>query len=357
MNKMNKIFQEDIDLIINDDIDWKYFQNKKIFITGAGGFLGGYIVGALIKANQKYNLKINLVCSLRKIKKDSWLFKDSLVLNNIHLVENDLNSSELIIDENDIDIIIHAASQASPKFYSIDPIGTMLPNILGTKNLLDLACRQKSFKKFLFISTSEIYGNFKESLKINESSMGTVDPYNERSCYSESKRAGETLCLSYSKQKKIITQVIRPFHTYGLGLKHDDGRVFADFAFNIANNKDIIMNSSGESVRAFCHAIDAIRGIFFILTKGEDNRAYNLANEDAVLSVKELSDMLVNLFPEKKLKVTQEIPDSSYIETKVKLNIPDTKNLQALGWKPKVSPDIGFKRFIIGLENDLKSTN
>ena len=178
MNKMNKIFQEDIDLIINDDIDWKYFQNKKIFITGAGGFLGGYIVGALIKANQKYNLKINLVCSLRKIKKDSWLFKDSLVLNNIHLVENDLNSSELIIDENDIDIIIHAASQASPKFYSIDPIGTMLPNILGTKNLLDLACRQKSFKKFLFISTSEIYGNFKESLKINESSMGTVDPYN-----------------------------------------------------------------------------------------------------------------------------------------------------------------------------------
>jgi nucleoside-diphosphate-sugar epimerase len=351
---MNKVFQEDLDIITSDDLNWDHFKDKKILITGAGGFLGGYLVGAFAKANYKYNLNINIVCSVRKIKKNSWLYEESIKLDNLDLIETDLNVDQFNINENDVNIIIHAASQASPKFYSIDPIGTMLPNIIGTKNLLDFACKQKKFERFLFVSSSEIYGYFDESSRINESSMGVIDPFDIRSCYSESKRAGETLCISYAKQKNIPIQIIRPFHTYGLGLKEDDGRVFADFAFNIAKNKDIKMNSSGDAVRAFCHAIDAIRGVFFILIKGEINKAFNLANEEGVLSIKELSDLLVSLFPDKKLKVEQNIPDSNYLVSKVRFNVPDTKNLKKLGWVPKINPEKGFKRFIIGIESKIK---
>jgi len=74
-------------------------------------------------------------------------------------------------------------------------------------------------------------------ISIKEDSFGFIDPMLVRSCYSESKRMGENICVSYTNQYNIKCKIVRPFHTYGPGLLLDDGRVFADFVSSIVNKK------------------------------------------------------------------------------------------------------------------------
>jgi dTDP-glucose 4,6-dehydratase len=99
------------------------------------------------------------------------------------------------------------------------------------------------------------------------------------------------------------TYIVRPFHTYGPGLQENDGRVFADFVFDIVRGQDIKMKSDGSARRAFCYVTDAIIGFFTVLLKGEIATPYNVANPAAELSVRNLADLLVSLFPEKCLRV------------------------------------------------------
>ena len=143
---------------------------------------------------------------------------------------------EKIIIDSKIDFIIHAASQASPKFYGKDPVGTINANVIGTINLLELAKRNK-VEKFLYFSSSEVYGNLnEEDIPTKEDKFGSIDPCNVRSCYSEGKRAGETICISWKHQYSIPVVIVRPFHTYGPGMDLNDGRVYADFIKNIVYN-------------------------------------------------------------------------------------------------------------------------
>ena len=123
--------------------------------------------------------------------------------------------------------IIHAASQASPKYYGVDPVGTLSANVLGTMHLLDLA-RHHPVISFLYFSSGEVYGET-ASVPTKESDYGYLDPTSVRSCYAESKRMGENMCVSYHKQYDVPAKIVRPFHTYGPGMKLDDGRVLRGF--------------------------------------------------------------------------------------------------------------------------------
>ena len=108
-------------------------------------------------------------------------------------------------------------------------------------------------ESFLFLSSGEVYGAI-DSVHIptGEKEYGFIDPTDVRSCYGESKRMGETMCISYFHQFNIPSKIVRPFHTYGPGMQLDDGRVFADFVSDIVNGKDIVMKSDGSAIRAFC---------------------------------------------------------------------------------------------------------
>ena len=93
----------------------------------------------------------------------------------------------------------------------------------------------------MFFSSGEVYGNpLNHSKQIKENDYGYLDPTNLRSCYAESKRMGEAMCIAYSKQFKIHTNIVRPFHTYGPGVSLDDGRVFADFVSDVVSKKNIL---------------------------------------------------------------------------------------------------------------------
>ena len=261
----------------------------------------------------------------------------------LKIIRQDVNKN-FKLDEK-INYIIHAASKASPKYYKEDPVNTILPNVLGTKNLLELGIKHK-IDGFLFLSSGEIYGDMKKR-KILEDSVGKINPLELRSCYAESKRMGENMCVSWNKQFNVPTKIARIFHTYGPGLKLDDGRVFADFVSNIVNNKNIVMKSNGNAKRPFCYITDTITALFLILLKGDNANAYNVSNPSCIISINELAKTLTKLFSNKNLKVIKKSNNGEkYMKSLVMNQIPDISKIRQLGYEPKISIKAGFLRTV-----------
>lgn len=336
---------EDFNQIKNSSIDWNRFANKTILITGANGFLPAYMVETLLLLNNhilKYS-PCKVIALVRNEKHIKERFSNYLSDENLKIIVQDV-ANQININEK-IDYIIHAASPASPKYYNIDPVGVIMPNVLGTKNTLELA-RKNNIEGYLYFSSGEVYGQLNDGEVINEDKYGYLDPTTVRACYGESKRMGENLCVSYGHQYNIPVKIVRPFHTYGPGMKLDDGRVFADFVKNIVNNEDIEMKSDGSATRAFCYLADATVGFFKILLEGKNNNAYNLANSNGVISIKDLATELVNMFPEKGLKAIFAEQNKDYLQSPVKGNSVDTSKLESLDWKATTTIKDGFKKTI-----------
>lgn len=350
---LNRILKEDFDYISSLSLPFNELKNSKILITGSSGFIPSYLIKFILYLNTKFkDINISVIGLTRNKEKSEikfnqyknnkylkFIFQD--VINPIHLTDK-------------IDYIIHAASHASPKYYSADPVGTITANTLGTYNLLELA-RKNQLKGFLFFSSGEIYGQpFNILSPTKESDYGYLDPTDIRSCYAESKRMGETMCVSWYKQYGIPTKIVRPFHTYGPGMDLDDGRVFADFVSNIVNNENIVIKSDGKTVRSFCYIADAVAAFLYILFNGTNGNAYNITNDHGRISIKNLAELLVALFPEKKIKIVQQFRKNElYLESKITNNNVDINKLKKLGWTCYYSIKAGFKRTIKSYINNI----
>jgi len=346
----NSIISEDIEFIKSAGLDWNRFKNKTFLIVGANGFLPAYMVETLLSLNKTHlEGTAKIIGAIRNVEKAKNRFESYLNRKDFSLTQIDLNKPIEI--ENNINFIIHAASQASPKFYGIDPVGTLLPNTIGTNNLLIYA-KSNPLEGFLYFSSGEVYGEVDPSrIPTREVDYGFIDPTNVRSCYGESKRMGETMCVSYYHQYNIPIKIIRPFHTYGPGMSLNDGRVFADFVSDIVNEKNIFMKSDGNAIRSFCYIADAIIGFFYVLLYGENGEAYNVGNPKGEISIKKLADTLVNLYPEKKLKVVEVKRNDNYLKSSINRNCPDITKIQKLGWKPETNIKQGFKKTINSYKN------
>jgi len=341
--------QEDVAAVIARDLPWQKLSGSSFFITGGGGFLGGYLVRTLLALNSSRELDqpIRVTVLVRSAAKARASLIDVLGDPHLELREADLCVISKVEVAN-CNYVIHAASQASPRFYGSDPVGTLLPNAVGTAALLDGLRDSSDPRGLLFVSSSEVYGDVPRSSALHEESYGFLNPTNIRACYAEGKRFGEAFCAAWYHQYKLPTYIVRPFHTYGPGLQESDGRVFADFSFNVVRGEDIVMNSDGAVRRAFCYVSDAIAGFFTVLLKGEPAIPYNVANSAGELSVYELAELLVNLYPEKKLSVVrrQTTPSASQAKGISSELLPDTTRLTALGWRATLDPASGFRRMI-----------
>jgi UDP-glucuronate decarboxylase len=345
-NKLN-IPIEDLDNIVKSLIPWQKLQNKSILITGCSGFIGAYLVKTLLHANKIRTLNLKVVGIYRNIDSLKMrledCFENSSAVFFLHNISTPLTS-----DIPKADFVIHAASQASPKYYGVDPVGTILANSAGTQHLLDYAVKNK-VKKFLFFSSGEVYGRpINPEVLIEESDYGYIDPMNIRSCYAESKRIGETMCVAWGKQYDIHTNVVRPFHTYGPGVSLDDGRVFADFVANIVEGKNIVLKSDGLAKRPFCYISDAIVGFLTVLISGKDAEAYNIGNPNAEISIKDLASQVINLFPKLDLKIEFDIQSENdkYIKSPISRSCPSIEKVSRLGWVPYIGIKEGFSRTI-----------
>lgn len=339
-----KIVREDAIRVISSDLPWEYLSGAHILVTGASGFLGSNLLRTLLLLYQEglvsHPLKVSAL--VRDVNRAKDRLSDLISIDHLHFIEWDL-CEILTFDLGSPDYIIHAASQASPKLYQADPIGTILPNTQGTISLLK-AC--PNVRRFLYISSAEVYGPPSTNSQIGETNFGPIDPTNLRFFYSESKRLGESICTAWHHQLGLHSIVVRLFHTYGPGIQSNDGRVFADFAYSVAHNKPLRITSDGTARRAFCYSSDAITGIFTALLRGQPAQAYNLGNPDSEVSILELAQMLKQEFSSYTSTIELSPCSPGYLPSSVNSVIPNIDRLKSIGWTPQIDILQGFHRFI-----------
>jgi nucleoside-diphosphate-sugar epimerase len=303
---------------------------KSALVSGAAGFVGSHLVDRLLEEGFAVVGVDNFITgkeeNLNSAKSNSkFSFLDLDVVSEIP----DLGMK--------FDYIFHAASPASPPKYFEYPIETMMVNSIGTKNLLDLA--EKNNSRFIFFSTSEVYGDPLEHPQ-RESYWGNVNPIGPRSIYDEAKRFGEALVAQCVRAKKVNAGIIRIFNTYGPRLDPHDGRVVSTFIRQAINGEALTVNGDGNQTRSFCYITDLIDGIFK-MAESHEFGPINLGNPNEMTLnelIKEISKLLsknldtTNL-PELKDDPVRRKPDISLAKEK-------------LGWEPKVSLTQGLQILI-----------
>lgn len=367
MNNANDVIQEDLDYIcksLGGDLD--PMTGKRLLITGGAGFLGYYLVQAIVHKNKSLSVekKIQLTVYDNFMRGEpDWLvaLKGDETLT---IVKHDI-TNPLPKDIGDFQYIIHGASIASPIYYRLHPIETMDANVNGLRYLLDYCLEQKStdspVEGFLYYSTSEIYGDpTPENIPTPETYRGNVSCTGPRACYDESKRYGETMCVSFAEVHCLPITVARPFNNYGPGLKITDRRALPDFARDILAGRDITMYSDGAPTRTFCYTADAIVGYFKILMRGQSGEAYNIGVEGPEISVKELAERTValssELFDYTGKVVYTVSTDENYLVDNPNRRCPIIdKAVDHLDYKPSITLEDGLKRALIWYKDNAEA--
>lgn len=326
------------------EVDITLLRGKTVLVAGAAGFLPAYMVETLLYLNDNFSCDCRVIALVRSPEKAALRFGRYVERPDLVLIPGDVAFPPKTLPR--ADIVIHAASPASPKHFGRSPVGVMSANLLGMNSLLDLA-RLWGSEAFLYFSSGEVYGQLTASAPpAKENHYGYVDILDVRSCYAESKRAAETLGVSYWVEFGVPCKIVRPFHTYGPGMALDDGRVFADFVADVVSGRNITLKSDGSAVRAFCYLSDAVRGFFTVLFHGLPGRAYNVGNPGGALSILELSKLLAGMGPGLLVEAHRGVSEAGYLQSPIARNVPDVSLLTALGWSPKYSPHDGFARTI-----------
>ncbi|MDD5795102.1 MAG: NAD-dependent epimerase/dehydratase family protein [Clostridiales bacterium] len=351
--------------MINNSLreDLKYTYNKlskeeiekltgsTILITGCAGFLGFYFTHFLYEYKEALNLKKVICLDNFMLGYPKWLDKISedskFVVKKFDIIKDKIDE---IKEASEADFIIHMASIASPIFYRKYPIETLDANIWGLRSLLDFYCT-RNIKGFLFFSSSELYGDpVPEAVPTSEDYNGNVSATGPRSCYDESKRFGETMCMLFAQKYNMPIGVVRPFNNYGPGMKINDKRVPADFAKNIMDGKDIVILSNGSPTRTFCYIADSIAGYLKIMLYGKYDY-FNIGIEKPEITISSLAEIYKKIgqeiFGYKGNIVYNISEDKDYLTNNPQRRCPSVKKAnELLGYNPEIYVEEGVRRFL-----------
>lgn len=349
----NKIVDKDLLSIYETNfIDWEEFRNKTVLITGATGGIGSMMVRSFLFANEQANLNIKIVGLVRNISRAKIFFDDLTKNKNFKLVKNDITQKINYCGK--VDYIIHCANNTSSRSFVEQPVETMKVAFCGTKNVLDFA-ENKKVKSLVFLSSMEIYGLIEGVDRTqSENDLGCLELLNVRNSYPIGKRAAETLCHSFFKEKNVPVKIARLAQTIGANIDYNDTRVYAHFARSIVEKKDIVLNTTGNTIISYCYITDVITGIILLLQKGVNGEAYNIANEEATSSIKNIAKMLADKYPNSNLVFN--ISDTG-IYPKETVWALKTDKIQALGWKPNVSKEKMYDNLINSFYKQFNTMN
>ncbi|MGN0779569.1 MAG: NAD-dependent epimerase/dehydratase family protein [Aristaeellaceae bacterium] len=304
-------------------------QGCSILITGGGGLICSMIADFLLVLNDTAHLGMQVYVSDKNLEQTEKRFGEWLIRKDLTVLAHDI--TQPISDEYAFDYIIHGASFASPAAFSQLPVEVMLANIIGMRNVLDYAHRHHC-RRVLYISSSEVYGPKSGPDLYDEAHYYGIDPLNPRSCYPMSKRAAETLCVSFLKEYGTDSVIVRPGHIYGPTANKNDNRAATQFLANAVAGQDIVMKSAGSQLRSYCYVVDCVTAIVHVLLHGEKGQAYNISNPDSVVTIRDLAECIA---AQAGVKVVFECATDA---EKASYNMMDNSALDAtrllaLGWK------------------------
>lgn len=330
-------YKQDLEKAITSIPNLKSLENKSLFITGCNGLICSALVDLLIICNKKLDLNLQLYLGTRNKKKTTCLFD---VRNNTFIKLVDYDATKTFEFDEKVDFIIHGAGNASPDLYVKYPVDTMMSNLYGVQQLLNIVVKQKA--RLLFLSSSEIYGKLAHTKPIKEDAIGTIELLNPRSSYGMSKRAGETLCSCYKQQYGVDYVIVRPGHIFGPTATENDKRVSSVFMYKANKGEDLVLESKGEQLRSYCYCVDCASALVTVLLNGNSGEAYNISNPNSIISIAQMAQLFANYSG---VELKFKLPNN---EEKVAFNPMlnsslDSEKLVTLGWTPSFNEKEGFE--------------
>lgn len=309
----------------------------KVVVTGGAGFIGSHLCEALLALEHEVVCIDNFLTSSEKNiehLRDNSRFK---------FIKHDVINP--LPEDISADYVFHLASPASPNHHSEIsyhklPMETMQVNTTGTLHLLKFAEAHNA--KFLFTSTSEVYGDPLEHPQ-KESYRGNVSTTGPRSVYDEAKRFGETLVAYYWREKHLDARIARIFNTYGPYMNKEDMRMIIIFILQAMTNEPITIFGDGKQTRSLCFVSDTVDGLIKLMFHdGTDKEIVNIGSPDehTVLEYATLVKKLVNSSSE--IIFSEKLPEDDPLKRRA--DISKAKDL--LGWEPKVPLEEGLNKTI-----------
>jgi len=320
----------------------KFFHQQTVLVTGAAGFVGSHLVDALLKTGANVIGVDNFITG-RKSNLGHLLENEESVVDNFAFIQTDVIQSPVtyLDEELKIDVVFHLASPASPPKYQDHPVETYLVNSLGTHHLLDYLKTTHPEARFIFASTSEVYGDPQVHPQ-TEDYWGNVNPNGVRSCYDEAKRLGEAICGVFNRDFGLDVRIARIFNTYGPRIDPVDGRVIPNFIKQALASEPLTVYGDGTQTRSYCYVSDLVVGLMKLASVDEaQGETINLGNPDEY-TINETAALVKELVGVKSELVFKDLPGDDPTRRK-----PDiTKAKRILNWEPKISFKEGLKKTV-----------
>ncbi|MGI6211510.1 MAG: NAD-dependent epimerase/dehydratase family protein [Anaerovoracaceae bacterium] len=333
--KYTKQYWNDVENALDSIPDYRRLYGKSILITGASGMICSTIIDLLLHLNRTQQAGIRIIAAGRNKEKIVGRFEGFTEDDGICFSFYDATSPDPIDIPDSPDYIIHGASNANPGIYMREPVETMLANITGLNSMLRFAA-EKSIRRILYVSSSEVYGRHSGQNAYREDDYGFLDILNERASYPSSKRAGESLCIAYCMEYDVDAVTVRPGHIYGPSIQPSDNRASAEFSRRAAAGENIIMKSAGTQLRSYCYTLDCATAILTVLLNGKSRQAYNISNPNSICTIREIAEAMADAAGVQVIfDVPTEVEKKSYnLMDNSSLN---SEKLEALGWVPRFS--------------------
>jgi nucleoside-diphosphate-sugar epimerase len=306
-------------------------------VTGGAGFLGSHLANALVDSGEYVVIVDNLSTGrVRNLEHAISSGRATFVYGDVAVPEKDISAllGDAIANE-PVGRIWHLASPASPEAYGRHPWETLAVNGLATMSLIDFALKQHA--RFLFSSTSEIYGDPLVHPQ-PESYFGNVDPIGPRSCYDEGKRFGEAAVAAAVRSRGLDGRLVRFFNCYGPMMERGDGRLVPSLVEAIHNGKPVPIQGTGKQTRSMTFVDDAIGLLRTVMERPQTAlQPINIGNDDE-RSIEEIARALCSVagVPFNPVYVAAREGDPQRRK-------PDLTLAATYGWQPSTSLEDGLR--------------
>lgn len=323
MKSLNLISGSELESL-KDRIDFDYFSGKRVLITGGAGMLGSWLATSIVSASSSMGGSKTFVDIISRRSNPKNL-EQALRFKNCNYIQGDVVSCKI----NGYDLVIHAASPASPaNFGTLESMRSV-----NSGPISKLIESSPNLDQFIFISTGEVYGK-SSPLNVEENFKGAEFDQSERSSYPLSKIAAEIELSNLADKHEFLPGIVRLFHSFGPGMSQADGRSFPDFVWSAARGEPIQLYSDGKQTRSILYMEDAVVAILKIISS-RFTKPVNVGSSTP-LTINQLANLVTEIADLRQPIITI---NNSFLPSPNNISVPSNKLLKTLGWEQEVDLD------------------